>query len=253
MPRIFRIKDGGFIYHVMFRSISEVPLFKNDGDKNKYMALVKKYQKKFGFRVYGFCLMGNHGHLIIDANGADISKVMKGINQSYAQYYNFKYKRHGHLFQDRFKSKVIYNKLYLFNVSAYIHNNPTDIEGYETCPEKFEYSSLSYFLGLKEDSFEIIDEEFIMEFFDKNVKKARKKYYKFVMKCDDEYMKAHYEFEDEKTEYRSERTVLVRDFKPEEVEEFIQEYTKVEGKMLKWKYKREALEPRALCVFIIRY
>ncbi|MFA6940681.1 MAG: transposase [Clostridiaceae bacterium] len=253
MCRTFRIKDDDFIYHVMSRSISDIPMFRDDKDKDKYLFYAKKYQKKFDFKVYAYCLMTTHAHLLIDANGADISKFMHGINQSYAQYFNNKYDRHGHVFQDRFKSKVVGDNDYLFTVSAYIHNNPTGIKGYEKCPEDYKYSSFSVYLGLKEDAYGIVDEEFIMGFFNKNVKKAREKYYKYVMKCDDEYMKMQHEFKDEKGEYRSERTVLVRNFKASEVMDFIEKYTGVDEKMLRWKYKREAKESRALFVFLIRY
>lgn len=65
------------------------------------------YQENYGFKVYGFCLMDNHAHFIIDVNGADISNIMHSINFKYAQVYNRKHKRHGHLFQDRFKSKIV--------------------------------------------------------------------------------------------------------------------------------------------------
>ncbi|EYE87421.1 hypothetical protein Q428_13335, partial [Fervidicella metallireducens AeB] len=107
MPRLARQKKEDAIFHVMARSISEVDLFKDDEDKLNYLALVKKYQKTYEFRVYGYCLMDNHLHLIIDANGADISRIMHSINFSYAQYFNHRHKRHGHLFQDRFKSKMV--------------------------------------------------------------------------------------------------------------------------------------------------
>jgi REP element-mobilizing transposase RayT len=237
----------------MVRSISDVPLFRDNADKDKYLFYIQKYQKKLGFKVYAYCLMTTHGHFIIDANGSDISKVMHGINQCYAQYFNFRHKRHGHVFQDRFKSKVVDSEGYLFTLSAYIHNNPTDIECYEACPELFKYSTLGVYLGLKDDEFGITDESFVMGFFSGNVKKAREEYYKFVMVCDDVNKKAHYDFKDEKSQYRSERTVLVRNFKPENIMNFVLYYTGAEGRMLKWKYKREAKEPRALCVFLIRY
>lgn len=253
MPRHNRIKHFDFIYHVMVRSISEVPLFKDDDDKDKYLLYIQKYQKEFGFKVYSYCLMTTHGHFIIDANGSDISKVMQGLNLSYATYYNYRHKRHGHLFQDRFKSEVVDNDRYLFNLSAYIHNNPTDIAGYEACPEKFKYSTLGLYLGLKKDLFGIVDEDFVLGFFSENVKHAREKYFSFVMACNDESMMEHYEFKDEKSQYRSERTVLERNFKTHEVMDFVLSYTNVEKKMLRWKYKREAKESRALCIFLVRY
>ncbi len=89
--------------------------------------LVKKYKDLYNFKIYGYCLMDNHSHLMIDANGADISKVMHGINFSYAMYFNRKYERDGHLFKDRFKSKIVNNDKYLKALSLYIHNNPTGI------------------------------------------------------------------------------------------------------------------------------
>lgn len=128
MPRIARIKSGTAIYHIMARSISEVKLFRSSDDKKKYMKLIKEYQKLYNFKIYAYCLMDNHLHLIIDANGADISKIMHCINFKYARYFNTVHKRHGHLFQDRFKSKIVLDNEYLIKLSAYIHNNPLDIK-----------------------------------------------------------------------------------------------------------------------------
>jgi REP element-mobilizing transposase RayT len=73
MPRMARLKDKESIYHVMVRSIKEVNLFESDDDKIRYLEIVKRYMEKYKFKVYAYCLMLNHGHLMIDANGADIS------------------------------------------------------------------------------------------------------------------------------------------------------------------------------------
>lgn len=253
MPRANRIKNNDSIYHVMVRSISEITLFRGDDDKDKYLLNVQKYIGKLGFEVYAYCLMKDFGHMIIDSKGADISKVMQGINQSYTQYYNFKYKRSGHVFQDRFKSEVVTDENYLLTLSAYIHSNPMDMEDYKTCPEKFKYSSLGVYLGLKKDEYEIVNEKFIMGFFSGNIKKEKEDYYKFVMTWNDEKRKAQYDFRDHENQYRSEKKALVSNFNPEEVMKFITAYTNVDKRMLKWKYKREAKECRALCVFLLRY
>ena len=113
MARKARLKSGDAIYHIMCKSISEVNLFRDSEDKEKYLSLTKKYKKLYNVKIYGYCLMDNHAHLLIDANGADISKVMHGINFSYAMYFNKKYEREGHLFKDRFKSKIVDNDRYL--------------------------------------------------------------------------------------------------------------------------------------------
>jgi DNA modification methylase len=73
------------------------------------------------------------------------------------------------------------------------------------------------------------------------------------MICDNENKKAHYDFKDEKSQYRSERIVLERNFKPMEIVDFIVKYINIDKKMIRWKYKRGAKESRALCIFLIRY
>lgn len=253
MPRTARIKNNNCIFHIMVRSISEISLYREDEDKDKYLSLIKKYKNIFGFKLYGYCLMDNHGHLIIDVNGADISKIMHCINQCYAQYFNKKYKRRGHVFQDRFRSKIVKDNRYLITLSAYIHNNPLDIKEYGKCPENYKYSTLGIYLGIKSDIFGIVEEDFIMQMFDENVKKAREKYIKLVYKCDEKFIKSDIEFKNEKSEYRSERVVLVRDHSPEKVIDFVTEYTGIEKRKVHFKNLREATESRALCVLLMRY
>lgn len=255
MPRAKRVKNEelNYIYHVMDRSNSGIPLFRDNKDKDKFLSFIKKYQEKFNFKVYAYCLMTTHAHLIIDANCADISQFMQRINLCYALYFNTKYHRHGHVFQDRFKSKVVDKDSYLFALSAYIHNNPTSMKKYREHPEKFKYSTLGLYLGCNDDPYELVDQEFIMGLFSENVKKAREEYYAFVRICNDEKKLDTVEFKDEKSQYRSERKVLIRNFKPEDIIEFIAKYTGVSKELLHWKNKKEATKSRALCVFLIRY
>jgi putative transposase len=252
MPRIARQKTYDAIFHIMARSISEVELFKGDEDKKTYLGLVKKYQKLYEFRVFGYCLMSNHVHLMIDANGADISKIMHSINFSYAQYFNRKHNRHGHLFQDRFKSKMVKDEKYLITLSAYIHNNPTEIYEFETCPDKYEFSSLSIYLGLRSDPYELIDNGFIMGLFGGDIKSARKNYFTFVCKVNDKIVKEGLEFEDEGTDYRSNRTILTREFQVDEIIKFISSKMRVPGIALRMKGSRKLVEAKALLVLLMR-
>ncbi|MCX7596800.1 MAG: transposase, partial [Fischerella sp.] len=71
MPRVAREKSFDSIYHIMVRSISEVNLYKDEKDKLKYIDYMKKAQDQFEFKLYAYCLMDNHAHFVIDANGAD--------------------------------------------------------------------------------------------------------------------------------------------------------------------------------------
>ncbi|MFD3157556.1 transposase [Haloimpatiens sp. FM7330] len=257
MGRSFRIKIENGIYHIMFNGISEISLYENNIDKNKYMELVKKYQTKFHFKVYAYCLMSTHGHLIVDSNGADVSQFMHDINQSYAQYYNSSHKkngenRKGHVFRDRFKSKIVDGNRYLLTLSAYIHKNPKDIKKYRNCIEEYKHSSLAVYLGLRNDPFNVLDEDYIMQFFNTDVKKARANYTELVYNCTDKLLEKSAEFEDEKTEYRSERHIIKRSFSAEEILNFLSEYTGMPKWEIVLKNKRRNTKNKAVYVLMLK-
>lgn len=252
MPRTARKKSFDSIYHVMIRSISEIILFKDNNDKGKYLSLIKRYQLKFDFKVYCYCLMNNHAHFIIDANGADISKFMHGINQCYAQYFNKKYERHGHVFQDRFKSKIVDTNRYLYTLSAYIHKNPTDIKKYQDCVQKYKFSSLGVYLGLRKDNYKILDQQFITNSFKLDSKKSKQAYQKLVYKITSKQTKNQEEFSDTKTEYRSGRVIFPRNYTPQKIVDFVTQYTKINKKRIFIKYDRKSTTSKALCSLLMR-
>lgn len=251
MPRTAREKSHESIFHVMVRSISEVDLFKSDEDKIRYLQTVKTYQDKYNFKVYAYCLMDNHAHFIIDVNGADISRIMHGINQSHAQNFNKIHNRHGHLFQDRFKSKIVNKDEYILTLSGYIHRNAEDLPYVNKNIAEYKFSSLRVYLGLEGDRFEILEEDFIMSMFGNNSEISRENYLEFLNTCSDESIKLEVEFRSEKTEYRSERRILERDKSPEEVMEFLSEELKTSDAVLNMKYNREATHYKALCVLFM--
>jgi putative transposase len=252
MPRCARIKSFDSIYHVMCRSISEVDLFRENKDKEHYLNLLKGYQEVFGFKVYAFCVMDNHSHFIIDVNGADISKIFHGLNQRYALYYNRKYKRHGHLFQDRFKSVIVDNDQYLITLSGYIHANPLSIEGYNNCAERYEYSSLGIYLGIHKDKYELIDKKFIMsQFSNKDIDSSRL-YLEFVKQCTNNNIKAEIEFKTEGTRYISERKILAREHSIDKIVEFIIKRLNITELELRKKNSRKATKGRAIFTLLMR-
>jgi putative transposase len=253
MPRMARLKALDSIFHIMCRSISEVDLCKTKDDKLKYIYYIKKYQKLYEFKVYGYCLMDNHIHLLIDANGADISQIMYSINFAYAQYYNRFHKRHGHLFQDRFKSKIITDDRYLLTASAYIHNNPVDVPEYKDSPEKYDFSSLAVYLGIKSDPYNLVSSRFVLSLFGKTPKAARERYMKFVCKCDDLEFKESVEFENDTTEYRSERRILVRNRRIEDAMDYIANSMNIPKLKLHAKNCRKVVEAKALLVLLMRH
>lgn len=124
IPRVARKKSTNGIYHIMLRGINRQTIFEDDEDKFKFLATIKKYQPVSRFSLYGYCLMDNHVHLLIKESEETISLVIKRISSSYVYWYNMKYERCGHLFQDRFKSENVENVRYFLTVLRYIHQNP---------------------------------------------------------------------------------------------------------------------------------
>ena len=161
-------------------------------------------------------------------------------------------KEKGHLFKDRFKSKIVNNERYLKTLSLYMHNNPTDIVEYKNCPEKYVFSSLAIFLGKKRDFFNLVDYRFIMNLFGNGLKKARENYYNLVSRCNKEKFKQEVEFQDEKTEYKSVRKMFARNFKSEDIIEYIVSKMNISRIQLYTKYSRKLVQAKSLTVVLMR-
>lgn len=251
MPRLPRIKQDNGIFHVIMRSISDVNLFKTSDDKVEYLKIIKETQHLFKFKIYSYCLMSNHCHFIIDSCGADISKIMHRINFKYARYFNLKYNRHGHLFQDRFKSKLVSDEKYLYSLSLYIHRNPMDIKNYSKAPEKYRFSSLSVFLGIKTDEFEILDELFILSLLSNNLKKAREKYLESLIITGDLKDKI-IDMKQDKSLYVSGKVCIERNYSSDSIINFVCNKFNINKNLIFAKNIREFIHIRALIITMIR-
>lgn len=249
MPRIARVKKIDGIYHIMSRSISDFPLFRDKTDKDKYLCLISKYKLIYQFKVYAFCLMTTHAHIELDCYGADISKIMKSINQSYAAYFNKKYSRHGHVFQDRFKSKLVTGIDYLLTLSAYIHNNPKDMKKYEKNVSAYSYSSLGIYLGKQPNKRGIINTDYILNFF-KASKNKIDSYYNFVNNANSTE-KATYEFTNQVSLTKNERQLLIRNCEPNKIIDFLSKYTD-KPINIHTKFNHKNSEMKAIYVLILR-
>ena len=124
MPRQARRKSESGIYHIMLRGINKQVIFEDEEDNFKFLETLKKYKAISGYKIFAYCLMSNHVHLLLKVEKEDIDLIIKRIASSYVYWYNWKYKRNGHLFQDRFKSEPVENDSYFLTVVRYIHQNP---------------------------------------------------------------------------------------------------------------------------------
>ena len=102
MPRSARKKGESGIYHITMRGINRQQIFIDDEDAERFLQVVRAAQTISGFTLYAYCLMGNHVHLVLKEGDEPLEKIMKRIGVRYVYWYNWKYMRSGHLFQDRF-------------------------------------------------------------------------------------------------------------------------------------------------------
>jgi len=120
MPRSARVLSETGVYHVMLRGNERKDIFIDDEDKVRFLDMLYAKRERESYYLYSYCLMDNHVHLVLKEANDSISRIMRRITTSYAGYFNRKYKRSGHLFQDRYKSENVESDSYLLTVIRYI-------------------------------------------------------------------------------------------------------------------------------------
>lgn len=146
MSRSARVHAESGLYHVMLRGINHQQIFVDEEDNLTFLQILKDYKAVCGYKLLAYCLMGNHVHLLMKEGSESLEKTFKRIGAKYVYWYNAKYQRIGHLFQDRFKSEVVETEQYLCSVIRYIHQNPIKA-GICKKPEEYLYSSFSEYCG----------------------------------------------------------------------------------------------------------
>jgi putative transposase len=99
-------------------------IFRDDEDRQFYLATLRQAQKLYPYLLHSYCLMTNHVHLQVETLDITIAQVMKRINMLYSIYFNKKYSFVGHLFQGRYRAELIETDAYVLEISRYIHLNP---------------------------------------------------------------------------------------------------------------------------------
>ena len=177
MPRQARKKSKTGIYHIMMRGINQQIIFEDEEDNEKFISTLKTYEAVSGYKLFAYCLMHNHIHLLIKVENEELELIFKRICGSYAYWYNWKYRRIGHLFQDRFKSEEVEDEKYLLTVLRYIHRNPINAG---VCDKIDEWKFSSYNEIISENS-QLIDTNYIYSII------AKEQFIEFnKMKNDDE-------------------------------------------------------------------
>lgn len=128
MARPVRIRVAGGLYHVCARGQDRQALFTDRRDYAHFLELLEEMHERFRVRVYAYCLMRNHHHLLVKTPEGNISRAIQWVNGSYGIWHNRRHARSGHLFGERFKAVLVENEAWGLEVSFYVHLNPVMTE-----------------------------------------------------------------------------------------------------------------------------
>ena len=174
MPRKKRETSSTGIYHIILRGINRQRIFEDEQDYYKFIQTLKDAKKESGYELYGYCLMSNHIHLLLKEGQETLATAFKRIGVRYVYWYNWKYQRRGHLFQDRYKSEAVETTDYFLAVLRYIHMNPVKAKLVKS-PEEYEWSSYKEYMKIPRLS----DVRKGLELFHQNQNRARTLFHEF--------------------------------------------------------------------------
>jgi len=145
MSRRARQLSGSGIYHVMLRGVNRDIIFLEDEDRERFLFALRAAKDASECKVLAYCLMDNHVHLVLRSGIEPIGSTVRRFGVRYAGWFNRKYDRVGHLFQDRFRSVPVDDDAHLITLLRYVWNNPVEA-GLVEQPEEYHWSS-RHFVG----------------------------------------------------------------------------------------------------------
>ena len=176
MPRDVRKSSESGIYHIMLRGINRQDIFADEEDIQRLIETIIRFKDVSKYELFAYCIMSNHVHFLIRESGEPISNAIKRISSSYVYWYNKKYERCGHLFQERFKSEAVNSDEYFLTVLRYIHQNPIKA-GMSKDIAKYKWSSYIEYI----EKATLTDTDFALNIFSQDRKTAIDLFDKFNM------------------------------------------------------------------------
>jgi len=164
----------------MSRGNEKGPIVLDDIDHAKRVDWLRRTVEMYDWRLHAFAIMSNHEHLFVETPDPNLSAGMQYLNGSYTSYFNWRYKRSGHLFQGRFKGHLVQTEGYFRQVSRYIHLNPVRA-GLVDRPQDYQWSSYPGYAQVRRAMAWVCYDRVLAEFGRDHVE-SRRAYSRFVMK-----------------------------------------------------------------------
>ena len=180
MPRKARIDAPGALHHIIIRGIEKRKIFEDDNDRYQFIKRLGHILTEAETPIYAWALIPNHVHLLLKTGLTPIATIMRRLLTGYAVYFNRRYRRYGHLFQNRYKSILCQEEPYFRELVRYIHLNPLRAKLVENIKalDKYPYSGHSAVVGRVKRDWQQVN--YVLGFFGKKKSDARKAYRHFV-------------------------------------------------------------------------
>ncbi len=182
MPRKARIDAPGAVHHVIARGIERGRIFRDDRDRENFIERLGLLVHETRVRCFAWALVPNHFHLLLKTGDVPISTVMRRLLTGYAISYNSRHRRSGHLFQNRYKSILCQQDLYLKELVRYIHLNPlrAGLVKDMAALDRYRFAGHSYILGKRENNWQSVKE--VLSYFGDKLGTVRRRYREYVVK-----------------------------------------------------------------------
>jgi len=180
MPRQARLDIAGALHHIMVRGNNKTDIFEDDQDKARFLERLGWNVIDGQCSVYAWVLMDNHIHLLFKSGKLGISSVMRKLLTWYAQYFNRRHGRTGHLFENRYKSILCDEDNYLLALVRYIHLNPVRANIVATIEELDHYPWTGHQTVMGKANHDWMDTAYVLNQFGTRRKTAKNAYHRFV-------------------------------------------------------------------------
>jgi len=180
MPRLARLDAPGVLHHIMIRGIERRNIFRNDKDREDFLDRLSILLLETKTCCYAWALMPNHAHFLFRTGPVPLATIMRRLLTGYVVSFNRRHKRSGQLLQNRYKSIICQEDIYLRELVRYIHLNPVRacIVSSLTELNRYAYCGHSALMGKKKRLWQDID--YVLGYFSDNHRRAKKEYYSYV-------------------------------------------------------------------------
>jgi putative transposase len=182
MPRKARLDAPGTLHHVIIRGIEKRRIVDDQKDRNNFVSRMGNIASKTDTMIYAWALMPNHAHILLRSSNTGLPNYMRRLLTGYAVGYNLRHKRHGHLFQNRYKSIICEEDVYFRELVRYIHLNPLRGRMVKTYGELERYAWCGHGVVMDKFKHEWQDRDYVLSWFGKREGEAKKEYRTFVQK-----------------------------------------------------------------------